>query len=123
MSSHSWNTDGETPDYEEMSTISTPSESTVRRLADDVRGMDISDERVFVDFDGLIPESHTTTILDQLMFDIHPPQFRAFGDGDDVVFSARETIQVEGEGDVYVRAFVSANDGDVMDVELTAYPA
>ena len=122
MSVHSWNTD-ETPQYEELSTIPIPAESTVRDLAGDVRDMDISDERVCVDFDGLIPESHAAIILDQLMFNIHPPQFRAFGDGGDIVFSERETVHVDGEGEVYVRAFVCANDGDVTNVELTAYPA
>lgn len=95
----------------------------MRRLAEDVRDMDIGDERVSVDFGGLLPESHAATILDQLIFDVWPPFSRTF-DGDcDVRFSARETVHVNGEGEVYVRIYVSANDGEVTEVEFTAYPA
>lgn len=120
--SHSWNTD-ETPDFGEMSTISLPAASTVRNLADDARDLGVEDTRVAVDFQGFIPESHAATILDQLLFDVWPPFSRTFDAESDVQFSARETVHVAGEGDIYVRVFVSANDGDVTDVELTAYPA
>jgi hypothetical protein len=122
MSTHSWNTE-ETPDFENMSTIPIPAESTVRDLAGDVRDIDVEDDRVSVDFDGLLPESHAAVFKHQLMFNIWPPFHRTFDTDCDVRFSARETVHVAGEGDVYVRAFVSADDGEVTEVEFTAYPA
>ena len=117
-----WNTD-QTPDFQNMTTIGVPAASTVRNLADDARDLGVDDTRVAVDFQGFIPESHAATILDQLLFDVWPPFSLTCDAESDVQFSARETIHVENEGDVCVRVFVSADDGDVTDVELTAYPA
>ncbi|MUW14648.1 hypothetical protein GJ633_08185 [Halorubrum sp. CBA1125] len=118
--SYSHSSDDVDVSRQELTTIDRPDMETIRGLAGTARSISPDDDRVSVNFGGLIPESQALTFKHQLLFNVQPCH-RAV-DGDDAVFSAVEPVEIKGVdlAFVCVRVRGDRETHRVSDVELSA---
>ncbi|MDB2240947.1 hypothetical protein [Halorubrum ezzemoulense] len=115
--SANWQNDG-TPEYDEINTISIPSEDAVRDVTGNARCLDIENERVTAATQGLVPPN---VALHDLLFNPEPTRPEII-EGTIVVYLA-ETLHIEGRPDdgamrATIRADVETHE--IQSVELTA---
>jgi hypothetical protein len=115
--SANWQSDG-TPEYDEINTISIPSEDAVRDVAGNARCLDIEDERVTAATHGLVPPN---VALHDLLFNPEPTRPEII-EGTIVVYLA-ETLHVEGRDRQGVMRATIRADAETHEIESVALTA
>lgn len=111
-------TAGTPPDFENMSTVPIPDDGVVRAVAENARDIDVADERVTVNTQGLVPPLPT---LHTLLF--NPDPSRPMQIDGTIRFTLAEPLDVEGrecDGFMWVDIETDADTHRVESVELAA---